>query len=78
MKVFELELVFKPMTILIERMGAEVVANFAISSTYHAAGIMPLFRFLSRLRFSQPVEYFKIGSEYVDKGLRDFCDNIEK
>lgn len=78
LKVFEIELIYKPMTILIERMGASVVARVAVSSAYHAAGIMPLFRFLSWLQFSKPIESFTLKSEYAHKGIMDFCDHIER
>ncbi len=78
LKIFEIELIYKPMTTLIERMGARVVARVAISSAYHAAGIMPLFRFLSWLRFSKPIESFTLNSEYAQQGIMNFCDHIER
>jgi len=78
LEVFELELIYKPMTTLIERMGASVIARVAVSSAYHAAGIMPLFRLISRLRFSKPIESFTLKSEYARKGIMDFCDHIER
>jgi len=77
LEVFEIELIYKPMTTLIERMGAGVVAKVAISSAYHAAGIMPLFRFISWLKFSKPIESFTLKSEYAHNGIMDFCDHIE-
>lgn len=77
LKVFELELIFRPMTMLIERMGAKVVASVGISSAYHAAGLMPLFKFISRQRFSKPIEHFTMNSHYANKGIGDFCDNME-
>ncbi|MEA2103005.1 MAG: hypothetical protein U9P80_10650, partial [Thermodesulfobacteriota bacterium] len=42
LKVFEVELIFRPMRRLIERMGGKVVASLIISSAFHDAGIMPL------------------------------------
>jgi hypothetical protein len=76
LKVFELELIEKPMARLLGRMGAEVVANLGVSSAYHEAGILPLFRLLSRLKFGRPIEDFKLGTEYANRGVQDFCDNL--
>jgi hypothetical protein len=76
LKVFELELIEKPMARLLGRMGAEVVANLGVTSAYHEAGILPLFRLLSRLKFGRPIEDFKPGSEFANRGLQDFCDNL--
>ncbi|MCD6571127.1 MAG: hypothetical protein J7L53_10535 [Deltaproteobacteria bacterium] len=78
LKIFEVELVFRPMTRLIERMGGSVVATVGVSSAYHDAGIMPLFKLFSYLRFQQPIKNFKLGTEYANKGIMDFCNNIEK
>jgi len=78
LKVFELELIYRPMTMRIERMEANVIARVAVSSAYHAAGIMPLFRFISRLHFSKPIESFTLKSEYARKGIMDFCEHIER
>jgi hypothetical protein len=76
LKVFELELIEKPMARLLGRMGAEVVANLGVTSAYHEAGILPLFRLLSRLKFGRPIEDFKPGTEFANRGLQDFCDNL--
>jgi hypothetical protein len=76
LKMFELELIEKPMARLLGRMGAEVVANLGVSSAYHEAGILPLFRLLSRLKFGRPIEDFKLGTEYANRGLQDFCENL--
>jgi hypothetical protein len=76
LKTFELELIEKPMARLLGRMGAEVVANLGVSSAYHEAGILPLFRLLSRLKFGRPIEDFKLGTEYANRGLQDFCENL--
>ena len=78
LKVFEVELLDSPMTRLIERLGSEVVARVFISSGYHEAGIMPIFRLISRLRFFQPIDNFVLGSEYAEKGIKDFCDDLMK
>ena len=76
LKTFELELIEKPMARLLGRMGAEVVANLGVTSAYHEAGILPLFRLLSRLIFGRPIEDFKLGTEYANRGVQDFCDKL--
>jgi len=76
LKVFELELLEKPMARLLRRMGAEVVANLGVSSGFHEASIMPLFRLVSRLKFGRPIEDFMLGSEYANSGIRKFCGDL--
>ena len=76
--VFEVELIFEPMRRLIERMGAHMVGQVCVSSAYHAAGLMPLFRMLSRLSFRRPVTDFLLASEYGKNGVQNFCDEIEQ
>ena len=76
LKTFELELIEKPMARLLGRLGAEVVANLGVSSAYHELGLMPLFRLLSKLKFGRPIEDFKLGSEYANRGIQSFCDNL--
>ncbi len=73
---FELELIEKPMARLLERMGAEVVANLGVSSAYHEASLMPLFRLLSLLRFGRSIEDFTLGSEYAATGIQRFCNDL--
>ena len=76
--VFEVELFFDPMKRLIERMGARMVGQVCVSSAYHAAGLMPLFRAISRRHFKRPVTDFLLESEYGRTGVRDFCTAIEQ
>lgn len=76
LKSFELELIEKPMARLLGRMGAEVVANLGVSSAYHEASIMPLFRLMSLLRFGRPIEAFVLGSEYAAAGIQRFCNDL--
>ena len=73
---FELELIEKPMARLLGRMGAEVVANLGVSSAYHEASIMPLFRLVSLVRFGMPIEDFTLGSEYAATGIQSFCNDL--
>ncbi len=73
---FELELIEKPMARLLSRMGAEVVASLGVSSAYHEASIMPLFRLVSLLRFGRPIEDFTLGSDYAASGIENFCNDL--
>jgi hypothetical protein len=76
LKVFELELLEKPMARLVGRMGAQVVANLGVSSGFHEASVMPLFRIASRHKFDRPIEDFMLGSEYANRGIKRFCDEL--
>lgn len=76
LKVFELELLEKPMARLIGRIGAQVVANLGVSSGFHEASIMPLFRIVSWRRFDRPIEEFMLGSEYANGETKRFCDEL--
>jgi hypothetical protein len=73
---FEVELYEKPIARLLGRMGAEVIASLGLSSAYHEASVMPLFRLASRLRFGRPVEDFTVGSEYAKSGIQKFCNDL--
>lgn len=76
--IFELELIEKSMTRILEDTGASVIAHLGISSAYHELGLMPLFRFISRVRFCKPVKYFSIGTSYADQRIESFCDMLEQ
>lgn len=76
LRVFELELLEKPMARLLGRMGAQVVTNLGVSSGFHEASIMPLFRIVSRRKFDRPIEDFMLGSEYASRGVERFCDEL--
>ncbi len=78
LKTFEVELIEKPLANLINRLGGHVVAHVGISSGYHEASIMPLFRLASRIRFRKPIKEFMMGSEYANTGIAGFCANLEK
>ena len=76
LKVFELELIEKPMARLLGRMGADVVTSLGLSSGFHEASIMPLFRIVSTRKFGRPIEDFMLGSAYADAGIARFCDEL--
>ena len=75
-KSFEIELIEKPMSRLLESMGAQLVANVYVSSAYHEAHLMPLFRLLSLLLFGKPIKHFMLGSDYANSGIQDFCNDL--
>lgn len=74
--IFEIEFYEKPIARLLGRMGAEVVASLGVSSSYHEASVMPLFKLVSHLRFARPIKDFTIGSEYADSGIQNFCNDL--
>jgi len=78
LNVFEIEMLDYPMTRLIERIGAEVVARSFVSSGYHEPGLMPVFGVISRLRYFKPMEYFTLGSDYANDSIKNFCDDLLK
>jgi hypothetical protein len=76
MPIFEIELYEKPIERFLRRMGVEIVASLGLSSAYHEASVMPLFRLASRRRFGRPIEDFTVGSEYGVNGIRKFCTDL--
>jgi hypothetical protein len=76
LKTFEIELYEKSMARMLARVGAAHAGNVGISSAYHEAGLLPLFRLASLLVFRRPVTSFTLGSEYAQKGIRKFCDDL--
>ena len=76
LKTFEIELIKKPMAQLLGRMGAVVAAHVYVSSAYHEAHLIPLFRLLSLLRFGKPIEHFMLGKEYANRGIQEFCNDL--
>jgi len=78
LKAFEIDLIQKPVIQLLGRMGAEVIANAYVSSAYHEASLMPMFRLVSLLRFGRHVEHFILGSKYADTRIQNFCEDLLK
>jgi hypothetical protein len=75
-EVFELELLFRPLTHRIEALGASVAATLGLSSGYHELGVLRIFELLTRLRLARSLESFSIASEYGKAKIREFCDEI--
>ena len=74
--IFEVELYEKPIARFLRRMGAEIVASLGLSSAYHEASIMPLFKLVSHLRFYRPIKNFTLGTEYAGSGIQKFCNDL--
>jgi hypothetical protein len=74
--VFEVELVKRPAQRFIEGRGAQVVSELLLSSGRHEVGLMPIFRFISRVRFFKPVSHYTIGSYYAREKVQLFCDDL--
>jgi hypothetical protein len=77
-EVFELELLFRPLSHRIEAAGASVAATLGLSSGYHELGVLRVFELLTRLKMARPLESFGITSEYGDAKIREFCDEIDR
>lgn len=77
-EVFELELLFRPLTHRIEASGGVVAATLGLSSGYHELGILRVFELLTRLRLARSLESFSIHSEYGKTKIREFCDEISR
>jgi len=78
LEVFELELLFIPMSDRIERLGGKVAATLGLSSGYHELYILPLMKLISRIVFKRPLKSFHIESKYGKERIREFCDKIAK
>lgn len=73
---FELAMIEKAMSRKVNEKGASIIAYLGLSSAYHELGIMPLFRWASRIVLHQPIEHFTIGSDYANDLTCQFCDII--
>jgi len=75
-EIFELELLFRPLSHRIEAAGGSVVATLGLSSGYHELGVLRIFELLTRLKMARSLESFSIASEYGKAKIREFCDEI--
>ena len=78
LKAFEIDLIQKPLTQLLNRMGAEIIANVYVTSAYHEASLMPMFKLASLMRYGRNINHFKLGSEYAEIRVQNFCDDLLK
>jgi len=77
-EVFEIELIFKPMSDRIQSLGGTLIATLGLSSNYHELGILPVFRRVTPNVFKRSLESFTIDSEYGREKIREFCDENEQ
>jgi hypothetical protein len=78
LEVFELELINKPVSDRVQRLGGTVVATLGLSSAYHELYVLPLMRIASRIVFGRPLESFTTDSEYGKEKIKEFCETIAK
>jgi len=78
LRVFELELLFTPMSDRIEKLGGRVEATLGLSSGYHEFYVLPLMKLASRIKFNRPLKSFHMESQYGKEMIKEFCDKIGK
>ncbi len=76
LEVFELEMLFKPISDRVEESGGRVVATLGLSSCYHELYVLPLMRLASKIKFKRPLESFHFESEYGKIRVNEFCNKI--
>ncbi len=77
-EIFEIELIFKPMSDRIRALGGTLIATLGLSSNYHELGILPIFQRVTPKVFERALESFTIDSEYGKAKIKEFCDENEK
>ena len=78
LKMFELELIFTPMTRQIQKSGGIRVSTLGVSSNYHELPLIWIFRLVSWLIFRRSLKSYTVDSDYGKQRLKAFCDKIEK
>ncbi len=76
LEIFELEMLFTPISDRVQKLGGTVVATLGISSNYHELYVLPLMKLASRIVFRRPLKSFHIDSEYAKEKIKEFCDQI--
>lgn len=78
LKVFEMEMLFKPLEARLRERGAHVLDRMAISSNAHPyfffGEMAALFRFISLKVFKRPLSDFTLEGEAGRAELQRFCD----
>lgn len=78
LKMFELEMIFLPMSRQIRDAGGRLVSTLGLSSNFHELHLIRIFRLVSWLFFRRPLESFTIDSDYGRRKIIAFCDAIER
>jgi hypothetical protein len=76
-EVFEIELIFKPMSDRIQALGGTLSPTLGLSSNYHELGILPIFKRVTPKVFERSLESFNMDSEYGKQKIKEFCDDME-
>ncbi|MCD6584190.1 MAG: flavodoxin family protein [Desulfobacteraceae bacterium] len=77
LNVFELELIFTPVTLQIQKSGGKPVSTLGVSSNYHELPLIWIFRLVSWILFRRPLNSFTVDSDYGKQNLKAFCDKID-
>jgi hypothetical protein len=75
-EVFEIELIFTPMSDRIRALGGTIIATLGLSSFYHELGILPIFRRVTPRVFQRALESFTIDSEYGKEKIKEFVSSF--
>lgn len=78
LRVFELEMLFVPLRHRVEAQGGRMVSSLAVSSGYHEFFFFHemeyVFRLLSWLAFSRPLNSFALNSAWAEEEVGHFCN----
>ena len=77
LRIFELELLFKPMEMKLEEVGAKLASTLVLSSNFHELFVHVVFRTISKLRYGCPLSAWTYNSPYGKASIRLFCDKLE-
>jgi hypothetical protein len=77
LKMFELELIFTPMTRQIQQSGGNLISTLGVSSNFHELHLIWIFRLVSWIVFRRSLQSFTADSDYGKQKLKAFCDKIE-
>jgi hypothetical protein len=81
LKVFEIELLFTPLTHRLRAKGGTLCAQLAVSSHFHEFFFFHemeyVFRLISRILFRRSLRSFTLGSTWAESELRRFCNELQ-
>ncbi|MDF3035095.1 MAG: hypothetical protein K0S28_369 [Paucimonas sp.] len=81
LEIFEIEMLFGPLSEKLARRGAAPFAKLSISSGFHEFFFFHemgyIFRFVSRISFGKPLSSFSQNSEWGKKQIEDFCSRVD-
>jgi hypothetical protein len=81
LEIFEIEMVFRPLSEKLVQRGAAPFAKLAISSGFHEFFFFHemeyVFRLVSRMGFGRPLRSFSQDSEWGKQQIEEFCSRID-